>query len=63
MTVILDAQIREVGSSRKDLKAAGLIPAICYGNNIEAMSIAVPLTVFKKVLKESGESGTVTITI
>lgn len=63
MTVILDAQTREVGSSRKDLKAAGLIPAICYGNNIDSMSIAVPLTVFKKVWKESGESGTVTITI
>jgi|JI6StandDraft_1071083.scaffolds.fasta_scaffold17270_4 large subunit ribosomal protein L25 len=63
MTVTLEAQTREVGVSRKELKAQGTIPAICYGNNIKAMSIAVPLIAFKKAWKESGESGTVVISV
>lgn len=63
MTVTIDAKIREKTASRKDLKGEGFIPAICYGNKIDAMSIAVPLVAFKKAWKESGESGTVVISL
>ena len=63
MTVTIDAKTRESASSRGALKKEGFIPAVCYGNKIEAMSIAVPLIAFKKVWKESGESGTVTISV
>ncbi len=63
MTAKINARIRESADTRKDLKNKGLIPAVCYGNKMESISIVIPLLVFKKIWKENGESGTIHITI
>lgn len=63
MTVKINAHKREASDTRNDLLHQGLIPAVCYGNNMKSISIVVPLIEFKKIWRESGESGTIQLNL
>jgi large subunit ribosomal protein L25 len=60
MTVKLEVTKRTTGA--KAVRKQGLVPAIVYGPKQEPISVAVPKTVFEKVLKEAGESTVIYLT-
>ncbi|HZZ99672.1 MAG TPA: 50S ribosomal protein L25 [Candidatus Paceibacterota bacterium] len=60
----LEAQPRTViGSGLGALRRSGLIPAVLYGKDQEAISLQVPEKNFRKTLKEAGESTLVYVTV
>lgn len=60
MTITLTATRREeTGKHVKRLASTGSMPAVVYGPKQEAISIAVPLRAFEKVLRDAGESSVV----
>ncbi len=60
MTITLTATRREeTGKRVKRLASTGSMPAVVYGPKQEAISIAVPLRAFEKVLRDAGESSVV----
>lgn len=60
----LKAERRTVtGKKVARLRKEGFMPAVVYGEKVNAQAIAVPLVSFAKVLKEAGESVMVTLTI
>jgi large subunit ribosomal protein L25 len=61
MVISLEAKARE-GKSAKVVRDAGEIPAVVYGAGRETMSVSVSLRDFQKVLKEAGETGTISLT-
>lgn len=61
MTMTLEAVKREGGPAT--LRAQGFVPAVYYGAGKDAVSIAVPVKEFAKVLKEAGETTTVVLQI
>lgn len=61
MTMTLQVAKREGGPAA--LRAQGFIPAVYYGAGKDAVSIAVPVKDFTKVLKEAGETTTVVLQI
>jgi large subunit ribosomal protein L25 len=54
--VILDAQIREIGSksSLESFRKQGKIPGVIYGKDIKAASIAVDLKAFMSIIEANG---------
>jgi len=57
MTPILQAKSREIlGRKVRNLRKAGLLPAVLYGEGVPSQSISVPHKEFEKVYKEAGES-------
>ena len=44
------------GKSSAKLSKEGLMPAVVYGPKQEAVSIALPLLEFKRILRDEGES-------
>ena len=55
--VELKADKRDVtGRKVKHLRAAGIVPAVVYGKDMEAMNVQVPAKDFEKALKVAGES-------
>ena len=53
----LEAQAREVlGRKVKRLRSEGLVPAVLYGREQEALSLQIPLKDFSRVFDEAGES-------
>jgi large subunit ribosomal protein L25 len=60
----LKAERRTVtGKKVARLRMQGLMPAVVYGEKINAQAIAVPLVSFAKVLKEAGESVVVMLNV
>jgi large subunit ribosomal protein L25 len=60
MTITLTAQSRG-GKSPATLRKEDFIPAVYYSAGKDAVSIAVPVREFTKVLKEAGETSAVTL--
>ena len=57
MTPILQAKSREIlGRKVRNLRKAGLLPAVLYGEGVPSQSISVPHKELEKVYKEAGES-------
>ncbi len=55
--ITLKADVRElVGKKAKKLRSQDLIPAVMYGNKIEAKNISVAYNEFKRVYSKAGES-------
>lgn len=55
--ISIDAKIRKIqGKQTKNLREAGIIPAILYGPEIQNALLEVNLKEFKKVFKEAGEN-------
>jgi large subunit ribosomal protein L25 len=57
----LIAEKREKKDSLDNIRQTGKIPAVFYGNNKPTTSISVSTKDFIKVLKEAGESSTITL--
>ncbi len=60
MTTI-EATKRDSSATRETLLGNGKIPAVIYGFNTPSTSLAIGLIDFKKVWKEAGESGTISV--
>jgi large subunit ribosomal protein L25 len=55
--ISLEAKIRKIqGKKTKELKRAGIVPAILYGPEISNALVEVDLKIFKKIFKEAGEN-------
>ncbi|MEI6316760.1 MAG: 50S ribosomal protein L25 [bacterium] len=63
MTITLNATARETSENLTNLRKSGFVPAVVYGAGKTAENISVTLKDFTKVLKEAGESTTVTLTL
>lgn len=61
MVITLTATAREGGKNLTKLRSEGLVPAVVYGTGREALSVSVPMKDFQKVLKEAGESGSISL--
>lgn len=60
MTISLTASKREeTGKRAKRLLDSGVMPAVVYGPKQEAVSVAIPLREFERVLKTAGESSVI----
>ena len=57
----LKAQSREKSQNIKTLREEGIMPAVLYGAKEDAVSVAVSMKEFGKVLKEAGESTVITL--
>jgi large subunit ribosomal protein L25 len=59
--IILDAELRTAGSKKSlaSLRKSGKIPAVFYGKNIEAESIAVSSKAFISIVETSGANAVV----
>lgn len=54
---LIEASPREIkGKAVRTLRGQGQLPAVLYGHNVAAQSLAVPASSFNKVFKEAGES-------
>ncbi len=62
MTTELFAKIRD-SKKANFVRKEGYIPAIVYGNKVEAISVAVQEPIFRKALKQAGESTLVDLKI
>src|SRR3989344_2889205 len=61
---ILHAEKRNIfGKKVKTLRKEGVIPAVVYGEGVEAMSLSVPKKDFEKVYREAGESTVVELKV
>lgn len=62
--VELSAEPRALtGKAVKQVRSAGMVPAVLYGKGIAAQSIQVPLKEFEHTLREAGESTLVYLAI
>ena len=57
------AATKRTNEKPADLRAQDQIPAVCYGNGKETMSIAISAKDFARVWKEAGETTTVTLDV
>lgn len=56
-TITLNAQSRAVfGNKVRALRRSGQVPAVVYGHNVAAQSLAVDSRAFEKAYKQAGES-------
>lgn len=63
-TLSLAAKTREITGKRvKDVRAAGDVPAVLYGHGVNARTLAVPASEFRKVYAKAGSSSLVDVTI
>lgn len=60
MTTI-EAKKRSEDTTRDAMQSEGKIPAVIYGFNVPSTSIAVGLIDFKKVWRDAGETGTISV--
>jgi large subunit ribosomal protein L25 len=63
MTITLNATARETSENLTNLRKGGFVPAVVYGAGRTAENVSVTLKEFTKVLKEAGESSTITLTL
>jgi len=61
--IILNAIKRSKTDKLAGIRSNGMVPAVVYGARVENMSISVPSVDFAKVLKQAGESSTVSLEI
>lgn len=52
-----------VGNGLRELRAAGMLPAVIYGEGVESLPLAVARKDFDKIFREAGETGVVTLKI
>lgn len=57
----LQAKIRNVKDSLKEVRKNGLIPAVLFGKGVESTPLSVEKVAFQKTWREVGESGTINI--
>lgn len=54
---LIEATPRDIkGKTVRTLRSKGQVPAVLYGHNVAAQSLAVPASTFNKIFKEAGES-------
>lgn len=60
--IALNATVREEkGKKLNSLRESGKLPAVVYGAKVDAISISVDAKDFLKILRESGETGLITL--
>ncbi|MBI5221974.1 MAG: 50S ribosomal protein L25 [Candidatus Magasanikbacteria bacterium] len=62
MTFQFTAQKRE-GKNADDLRAAGRLPGVLYGQGVDSVSIAVERALFEKLYNEAGEASLIDFTL
>lgn len=62
MVTLAASKRSELGKSSKGLTSTGVMPAVVYGPTQESTSITVPLSEFKKVLRDAGETSIISLT-
>jgi len=55
-TKVLKARMREATQKPNALRREGFIPAVVYGKSSESKHITLPVSLFEKIYRESGES-------
>ena len=63
MTISLKSTARDTSENLTKLRQGGLVPAVVYGAGRTAENISVSFVEFTKVLKESGESTTIKLSL
>lgn len=64
MAFELQAKKREITGKRvKDLREAGMIPAVLYGRGVDSKNLSVEYQPFIKVFKKTGESALVDLSV
>jgi large subunit ribosomal protein L25 len=58
---VIKAEKRDLDIKLEDLRKSGKIPAVFYGAGKATVSISIPITEFKKVWREAGESSAVKV--
>ncbi len=61
MPEISAKQRTDIGKQLYALRKEGILPAVLYGPDVEAIPLAVPKRDFEKVLREAGETSLVTL--
>lgn len=60
----LHAEKRNIfGKKVKTLRTQGVIPAVVYGEGVEALSLSIPKKDFEKVYREAGESTVIDLNV
>jgi len=60
--IALSATVREEkGKKLNALRESGMLPAVVYGAKVESIAISVDAKDFLKILRESGETGLITL--
>jgi large subunit ribosomal protein L25 len=62
-TLELKAEVREVAKSPRQVRQAGLVPAVLYGREIESTPLQVEAKALQKVLKEAGSHQLISLQI
>lgn len=60
----LEATMRTItGHQAKNLLKEGVLPAVIYGKTTDSLSIQLPIDEFVQVLKQTGETGLINLTV
>ncbi len=59
----LEAEVRDASIKPSQIRSAGKVPAIVYGNNIDPVSISLDARTFNKLFHHAGESTLIDLTI
>lgn len=59
----LTATKRSKTEKLADIRLNGMVPAVVYGARVENTTISVPSVLFSKILKEAGETSTISLEI
>lgn len=52
-----------VGNGLRTLRAAGMLPAVIYGEDVESLPLSVARKDFDKIFREAGETGVITVKV